>query len=284
MVFILAKPRVMIIEDDAITALELQNKLEMWGYEVPLIASYGKEAIEMLERNDVDLILADIAIKGDIDGIDAVKMIKEYYAIPVLFISAHADDETFQRAKEAKPSGYVLKPIDERELKFNIEIALGKGEPVDDDQKYRERLKAINLFMLSTLPALSSNLHIEDTAIFLNTFARFFEANVKPQMLKDLGNSTEVPGSEGDELFDNYLKWISKFFSDLGYHVQTDSDELHVNRCIWGSLTADNKILCLICRAMAELTLRWTDLDGRMEHEYRMGINPPHCRFKYIFH
>lgn len=63
----------MIIEDDAITALELKNKLELWGYDVPAVASYGKEAIELVETTGADLILADIVIKGDIDGVDTIK-------------------------------------------------------------------------------------------------------------------------------------------------------------------------------------------------------------------
>lgn len=276
----------MIIEDDAITALELKNKLEQWGYEVPAVASYGKEAIEMIERTGADLILADIVIKGDIDGVDTIKKISEHLEAPVLYITAHVDDETFQRAKKTKPFGYVLKPIDDQELKFNIEIALYKSSLKDDDesQAQKDRLKVINDFILSSTPALTSNVHIEDTAALLGTFAQFFEENVKPQMKRELGINQDLNFSEPEQIFYNYLQWIAKFFSNLGYSIEVVSNEFKVSECIWGSHTIDNKIFCLMCRAMADLTFRWTNLDGWLEYEYKMGVVPPICRFKYKFY
>lgn len=278
----MSNPKVMIIEDDAITSLELKNKLEIWGYEVPAVASYGKEAIEMIKKTGVDLILADIVIKGDMDGVDTVKRILESVEAPVLYLTAHADDETFKRAKLTKPYGYVFKPFNDQELKFNIEIALYKSSLANNkeikDQK--ERLKAINDFILSSTPALTSNVHIEDTATFLNSFALMFEENVKSY----LGKEVEIDSEDPEQIFENYLRWISKFFSNLGYRVETGYDDFNISECIWGSQTRDNKIFCLMCRAMADLTFKWTNMDGCMEHEYKMGVDPPVCRFKYKFY
>lgn len=282
----MSNPKIMIIEDDAITALELKNKLELWGYDVPAVASYGKEAIELVETTGADLILADIVIKGDIDGVDTIKKISEHLDAPVLYITAHVDDETFERAKQTKPYGYVLKPFNDQELKFNIGNALYKSSLMNNEEikAQKDRLKAINDFILSSTPALTSNIHIEDTAAFLNTFARTFEEMVRPHMERDLGFKLQTDDPDPVQIFEDYLEWISKFFSNLGYSVKTGSDEFKVSECLWGSQTADNKIYCLMCRTMADITFKWTNLDGWLEQEYRIGVNPPVCRFKYKFY
>lgn len=280
--FKLSKPKVLIIEDDAITALELKSKLELWGYEVPATASYGLEAIELAENIEVDLILADIVIKGDMDGIEAIKRISEFTDAPVLYITAHADDETFKRAKLTKPYGYIFKPFNDQELKFNIEIALHKSGLNHENKELKDqkdRLKAINNFILTSTPALTSNVHIEDTATFLNAFALKFKENVKSYMEEEV----DVPDEQDpEELFENYLKWIAKFFKNLGYRVETGYDEFIITECIWGSRTMDHKIFCLMCRTMADITFTWTNIEGWMEHEIKVGV-PPVCRFKYWF-
>ncbi|MCE5214680.1 MAG: methanogen output domain 1-containing protein [Methanobacterium sp.] len=278
----MSNPKVLIIEDDAITALELKTKLELWGYDVPAVASYGKEAIDMVENIDIDLILADIVIKGDMDGIDAVDKISEFTDAPVLYITAHADDATFKRAKRTKPYGYVFKPFNDQELKFNIEIALNKsGSQFDikDLKDQKERLKVINNFILSSTPALTSSVHIEDTAAFLTAFARMFEDNVKPYMEEEVDLNEEDP----EELFYNYLNWISLFFKNLGYKSEVGEDEFKISHCIWGNSTMENKIFCLMCHAMADLTFKWINIAGWMEQEIKVGVNPSVCHFRYWF-
>lgn len=282
----MVKPKILVIEDEAITALELKSKLELWGYEVPAIASYGREAIEVVENFDVDLVLADIVIKGDMDGIEAVEKISEISDVPVLYITAHADNDTFRRAKLTKPYGYVFKPFNDQELKFNIEIALhkgGQGNIREELEDQKERLKVINNFILSSTPALTSNVHIEDTAAFLKSFAHMFSDNFKQYMEEELGIDKNPADQDPEELFLNYLKWISNFYKNLGYRVETGYDEFNITECIWGSRTVDNKIFCLMCHAMADLTFKWTNIEGWLEQEIKVGVNPSVCRFKYWF-
>ena len=88
------------------------------------LAGTGKEAIRMANEKGTDLILADIVLRDEMDGIDAVERISHLFEVPVIYITAHADGDTFQRAKLTKPSGYVIKPFDDTELKYSIEIAL----------------------------------------------------------------------------------------------------------------------------------------------------------------
>ncbi len=278
-----SNPKVLIIEDDAIIALELKSKLEMWGYEVPAAASFGREAIEIAENNDIDLILADIIIKGEMDGVETVSRISEIIEVPpVLYLTANTDDETYRRAKVTKPFGFIYKPYDDAELKFNIEIALHKKSVNKNKEltELKERLSIINNFILSFTPILNSNVHIEDKKTFLTAFIQLFKDNIKSYLEKEMESLEE---QDTEELFNNYLKWISKFYNNLGYRAEIGYDEFKISQCIWGSRTRDDEIFCMMCRAMADLTFRWTNVDGWVEHEYKMGVNPPICRFKYKF-
>ncbi len=116
--------RIMIVEDLSITALDLKNRLRRMGYEVLALAGSGEEAIQKAEETRPDLILMDIRLKGDMDGVEAAQRIREKLDIPVIYLTAHADDTTLQRAMVTGPYGYVLKPFEEKELRITIEMAL----------------------------------------------------------------------------------------------------------------------------------------------------------------
>lgn len=106
----------------------LQEQLESLGYDVPLYVQSGEEAIKAAETMVLDLILMDIVIKGDIDGIKAAKEIKDRFGIPLVYITANADDATIRRAKVSEPYGYLVKPFNKRDLHSVVEIALYKHE------------------------------------------------------------------------------------------------------------------------------------------------------------
>lgn len=131
--------RVLIVEDEKIIALDLQRRLERFGYTVCDSAAEGEEAVRKAREHRPDIILMDIMLAGAIDGIDAAKAIKRELQIPVIFLTAYADERTLERAKEAEPFGYILKPFKERELYTTIDIALYKHK-VDKSLKKQERL------------------------------------------------------------------------------------------------------------------------------------------------
>ncbi|MBM4241491.1 MAG: PAS domain S-box protein [Euryarchaeota archaeon] len=120
--------KILIVEDEGLTAMELQRKLKNWGYEVPTFAFSGKDAINKVKEVKPDIVLMDIVLKGRIDGIEAAKEIIDDYNIPVIYVTAYGDEETFQRAKMTDPAGYMLKPFDENELRKKIEVALKKHQ------------------------------------------------------------------------------------------------------------------------------------------------------------
>jgi two-component system, response regulator PdtaR len=284
-VFLVPEEKVLVIEDENITALEIQTKLESWGYEVVGLAGSGEDAIRIANEKGTDLILADIVLRGDMDGIDAVERISHRFDVPVIYLTAHADGDTFKRAKLTKPSGYVIKPFDDTELKYSIEIALLRRDYDDKNQEFREkeRMSTVKDFMLSSTPALTSQVRIEDTASFLRDFAKFYEANMKikfKRQLKIRYDSLEDP-EYSRKVLSEYIAWMAHMLTNLGYGVETGADEFKVTECLWSPNIKDNKIYCLMCKAMSELTLKWTGIDRNVTHSYLLGPNPPKCRFSF---
>jgi chemotaxis family two-component system sensor kinase Cph1 len=123
----MAKIKILLVEDESIEALDIKHTLESFGFEVPYVASSGEEALEKALEIMPDLILMDIIIKGHIDGIDVASQIKKLN-IPVIFLTAHSEDDKIERAKLAEPYGYMVKPYDNNELKHVIKLALYKNK------------------------------------------------------------------------------------------------------------------------------------------------------------
>lgn len=128
--------RVLIVEDEGIVAKDLQGTLENLGYVVPDVVSSGEEAVQKAAEMQLDLVLMDIVLKGDMDGIEAAERIRARFGIPVVYLTAYADEDTLQRAKLTEPYSYILKPFEERELHIAIEMALYKHQIEEE----RERL------------------------------------------------------------------------------------------------------------------------------------------------
>ncbi len=118
--------RILVVEDEILVARDLQQQLTEMGYDVPDIAGAGAEALEKVEALNPDLVLMDIRLRGDMDGVAAAEQVRSRFGIPVVYLTAYADDTTVQRAKTTEPFGYILKPFQERELETTIEIALYK--------------------------------------------------------------------------------------------------------------------------------------------------------------
>ena len=133
--------KILVVEDEAITALDIQGLLESMGFEVASIASHGAEAIQKAKDLKPDLILMDIMIKGEMDGIEAAGEIKNIFDVPVIYMTAYGDEETFERAKLTEPYGFITKPFDREELRASTETALYKFELdkklKESEEKYR---------------------------------------------------------------------------------------------------------------------------------------------------
>ena len=119
-------PVILVVEDEGIIARSIQTILTENGFLVPAIVSSGEEAIKKTEELRPDLVLMDIVLAGELDGIGAAEQIHARFDIPVVYLTAYADRETIERAKLTKPYGYVVKPFTENELHAAIELALYK--------------------------------------------------------------------------------------------------------------------------------------------------------------
>jgi PAS domain S-box-containing protein len=120
----MSKKRVLVVEDEHIVAVDIQDRLLALGYDVAGHEVSGKGAIRVASEQQLDLILMDIMLKGNMDGVEAAGIIHNAYDIPIVFMTAYADSRTLDRAKITGPYGYIIKPFDERELHSTIEMAL----------------------------------------------------------------------------------------------------------------------------------------------------------------
>lgn len=144
------KTRILIVEDEAIVAKDISVCLEKIGYEVLASFSKGEKALAFLEENKPDLVLMDIMLAGDISGIEASAKIKKDYDIPVVFLTAYADEKTISRAKVTEPYGYVIKPFKEIDLRTSIEMALYKYK------KEKEKLAGIETSSIKKASVIST--------------------------------------------------------------------------------------------------------------------------------
>ncbi len=120
--------RILIVEDETIVALDMRCRLEGFGYQVCGLAVTGPVAIQLADEHRPDLVLMDIKLKGEMDGIEAAGHVREIFEVPIIFVTAFTDDEILKRVMASSSYGYIVKPYHERELKITIELALSKFE------------------------------------------------------------------------------------------------------------------------------------------------------------
>lgn len=132
-----------IVEDESIVAKDIQNSLKKLGYNVLGISNNGADAIKNIVDLEPNIVLMDIMIKGPMTGIDVAETIKKEYNIPVIFLTAYADESTLAKAKITEPYGYILKPFKEIDLHSTIDMALYKHKKDTEVQKERDFLYSL---------------------------------------------------------------------------------------------------------------------------------------------
>ncbi len=164
--------RIMVVEDESIVALDIRNRLNILGYEVAGVFATGEEAVDKAGEVNPDLILMDIMLKGDLDGIDTADRISEHQRVPFIYLTAYADEETLKRAQNTGPFGYIIKPFEDRELKLSIEMALYKHSL---DNKLRENRR----WLATTLNSIGDAVITTDRqgrVVFINPAAEMLLA------------------------------------------------------------------------------------------------------------
>ncbi len=136
--------RILVVEDEGIVAQEISSRLKHLGYEVICDIATGDEAVKKATEDRPDLVLMDIMLKGEMDGVEAAGLIRSRLGIPVIYLTAYGDDDTLERAKETGPFGFLLKPFEERELYTTIEVSLYKNRMEKELHELGQRYHTIS--------------------------------------------------------------------------------------------------------------------------------------------
>lgn len=191
------KIRILIVEDESLVARDIENMAMSQGYEVCGIASTGEQSVQMAAELQPDIILMDVVIRGSRDGISIAEKIWDSYRIPVIYVTAYADEQTLKRAKGTEAFGYILKPFDERELKIAVEMAYFKS-------RMGTRLREREEWLSALLKSIGEGVIATDKSgqiTFMNPLAErltgWHQEEALRQPLREVFRT--VVSSEGDE-------------------------------------------------------------------------------------
>jgi len=202
----MAKIRILVAEDENLVGRDILNMLQGIGYEVVDVVSSGEDAVRVAESASPDLVLMDIVLRGEMDGIAAAERIWDNFAIPVIYLTAYADEKTLQRAKVTEPFGYILKPFDERELQTTIEMAFYKAKM---DKKLREREEWLSTILKNIGDGVIAT-DDDNCVSFMNPLAEKLtgctQSDALHRPLSDVFAVEDQGGTAGSALRENRLK------------------------------------------------------------------------------
>lgn len=159
---------VLVVEDESIVSKDIQHSLKKLGYQVVGAAATGEKALELVRSESPDIVLMDIMLKGDMNGIEVAEIVKKEHNIPVIFLTAYADESTLSKAKVTEPFGYIIKPFKEIDLHTSIEMALYKHKKARELEKERDYLYT-----------LVDNKETVDGFIFVKSNSKLVKLNTK---------------------------------------------------------------------------------------------------------
>jgi PAS domain S-box-containing protein len=205
---IMSATKILVVEDEGLTAMELQRKLRYWGYDVPTFAFSSKEAVQKAEKIQPDLVLMDIVLKGEGDGIDAAQKIKDLFDIPIIYLTAHVDEQTRERAEGTNPYAYLIKPFEENELHQKIEEALynhkAEKKLVQSGEWIDKKLKNSGVIVTDNNGRVR---FLNDTAVIITGLNR------SDALFRDISQVFPISTIKKAEKSDNYLNNLINVYS-----------------------------------------------------------------------
>ena len=242
----MGQENILIVEDERIIAIDLQGRLTRFGYPKPVIATNGIDALKEIEIRKPDIILMDIMLSSGFDGIETANIINKKHNIPIIFLTAYSDEKTLERAKEAEPAAYLLKPFKERELFTTIEMALFKFK-TDEKTKRQERWSAAILRSIGDgIIAINQSGNID----FLNPQAENI-LGVKQEDVKNLPLS---------DIF-NPLDSVNKLPLDLPLNIPHSIQRVNYKNCV---LLAKNGNAIHIEGSLSPIIDKFGNVEGKV--------------------
>jgi CheY-like chemotaxis protein len=161
--------RILIVEDEPMVASILKRRLEVLGYQIAGMVDNGTDAVASAGEVEPDIVLMDIFLPGGLDGIEAARRIREKYAIPVIYLTAFADDTVIQEAKLTQPFGYILKPFSDRDLYSTLEMALYRHRKRVYERQRKDSGFCMNRLLYLTVASMSAGLCRKSTGVGWNS-------------------------------------------------------------------------------------------------------------------
>lgn len=291
---------VLVVEDESILALGVKSKLEKMGHKTVEIVDSGEKAIAAAKKHQPDIILMDIVLKGDMDGIEAAKVIKAQLDIPVIYVTAYADEDIIKtdediikRAKITEPYGYLIKPFRSEELNANIQMALYKHQKCEQNSEKMKKkiLSDFYEFLLQSVPSSTSKNDPNIKKEILRVFQKRLERELKNDFLNEM-ESYQINKDPGeDSIMESHLEFyrtfLKQYLSSLGIEAEFEENNeklfLVLNNCPWIHECEKNHIFCLNCQAIAETILKWINLTGTVKNKSNIANGSSNCIFTFNF-
>jgi PAS domain S-box-containing protein len=190
------KARILVVEDEGIIAEDIRVSLRDLGYDVFAVVTTGEEAVRTAEESRPDLVLMDVVLQSEMDGIEAANRIRSRLEVPIIYLTAYADDKMLERAKITEPFGYLIKPFRDRELHSTIELALFKHQL---DRKLKESQEWLSVTLNSIGDALIATDRqglVKYTNPVAQSLTGWPEDEAKGRPLNEIFNTTIDPGNQ----------------------------------------------------------------------------------------
>ena len=277
---------ILVVEDERLVARHLKTSLNLMGYEVPAMVASGKEAVEQAVSLQPHLVLMDILLKGDMDGIIAAEQIQALN-IPVVFLTAYGDEATLRRAKITQPYGYILKPFEEKELRVTMEIALQRAvaenrirQALAKEQELRELQRQFFSMVshefrtpLSTILMSAQILEQSDEAqtqkILKNSRRIQTSAKHTLRLLEDLLTINRI--STDNHQFDAQPLDIEQFCLNLVEEISLRNptqNKITLTSCCRGQVSLDQKLLYSILSNLLSNAIKYSS-----DSQIKLAIN-----------
>ena len=272
--------RILVVEDEAIVAMGITHKLESMGHRVVETVSTGKDAIMACRVHEPDLVLMDIVLKGEMDGIEAARKIRDQFNIPIIYLTAYADEEMLTRAKVTEPYGYIVKPFKSSEFNANIEMAIYRHRSAMRERELMKKqiISDFYNFILNAMPSTEAD---EDA------IRELLSGIFRDRITQELAPRFKVHMEEypDDDLLEAYLAWVADAFEGFTVRVGFLEDEENVyvefENCPWLEDARKNPGFCLNCEAILKLSFEWSGLPGDFRAMGQIARGDDRCLFRF---